>query len=54
MTSNFGNHISVKKIKDSFPNIVSGDFNFQEVSGEDVKKEIINLNVRKSSANGPI
>ena len=31
------------------PSIVSGDFNFQEVSGEDVKKEIVNLNVKKSS-----
>ena len=36
--SNFDNHISIKKIKESFPNIVSGDFNFQEVSREDVKK----------------
>ena len=54
ITSNFDNHISIKKIKESFPNIVSGDFNFQEIAREDVKKEIINLNVKKSSTNGSI
>ena len=54
ITSKFDNHISIKKIKESFPNIVSGDFNFQEVAREDVKKEIINLNVKKSSTNGSI
>ena len=37
-----------KKIIESFLNIVSGNFNFQEVAREDVKKEIINLNVKKS------
>ena len=54
MTSNFDNHVSIKKIKKSFPNIVPDDFNFQEVAREDVKKEIINLNVKKSSTNGSI
>ena len=54
ITSNFDNYISIKKIKESFPNIVSGDFNFQVISREDVKKEIINLNVKKSSRNGSI
>ena len=52
--SNFDNHVSTKKIKESFPSIVSSDFNFQEVAREDVKKEIINLNVKKSSTNGSI
>ena len=33
---NFDNHLSIKKIKESFLNIVSGDFNFQEVAREDV------------------
>ena len=28
----------MKKIKESFPNIASGDFNFQEVAREDVNK----------------
>ena len=32
ITSNFDNHISTKKIKESSPNTVSGDFNFQKVS----------------------
>ena len=48
ITSNFENQISIKKIKESFSNIVSGDFNFQEVSREDVKKEIIILNLKKN------
>ena len=43
MTSNFENRISTKQIKESFPNIVSSNFNFPEVSMEKVKKEIINL-----------
>ena len=50
----FGNHISIKEMKESFPNIVSGNSNFQEVSRQDVKKEIINLKVKKSSTNGSI
>ena len=50
--SNFDNHLSIKKIKEFFPSIVSGNFNFQEVARDDVKKEIINLNVKKSSTNG--
>ena len=54
ITSNFGNHISIKDMKESFPNIVSSNFNFQEVSREVVKKEIINLKVKKSSTNGSI
>ena len=49
IASDFDNHISIKRIKESFQNIVSRDFNFQEVSREDVKKEIIDLNVKKSS-----
>ena len=54
ISSNLDNHISIKKLKEPFPNIVSGDFNFQEVSREDVKKQIINLNVKKSSTNRSI
>ena len=52
ITTNFDNHVSIKKIKQSFPNIVSGNFDFQEVAREDVKKEIINLNVKKSQLMG--
>ena len=47
ITSNFDNRISIQKIKGSFPS-------FQEVSREDVKKIIINLNVKKSSTRGSI
>ena len=47
ITSNFDNHISIAKIKESFPNIVLRDFDFQEVSRENVKNGIINLNLKK-------
>ena len=47
ITSNFDNHISIKKVKELFPNILPSNFNFREVSWKDVKKEIINLNVKK-------
>ena len=33
-------------MKESSSNIVFGNFNFQEASKEDVKTEIINLNVK--------
>ena len=54
LSSNSDNHKGIKKIKESFPNIVSGNFNFQEVSKEDIKKEKINLNIKKSSTIGSI
>lgn len=54
ITSNFDNHIIIKKIKESFLNTVFRDFNFQEVCREDVKNKIINLNVKKPSTNGYI
>ena len=46
ITSNFDNHINIKEIRGSFPNILSGDFNFQEDSRENVKKEMINLSLK--------
>ena len=45
ITSNFNNDISIKVTKEFFSNIVAR---------EGVKKEIINLNVKNSLANGPI
>ena len=54
ITSNFNNDISIKVTKEFFSNIVSDNFNFQEVAREGVKKEIINLNVKNSLTNGPI
>ena len=49
--SDFNNHISIKKIREYFPNIIYGDFDFTEFSLENVKKEMLNLNVKKSSTN---
>ena len=54
ITWKFDSHISMKKIKKYCPSIASSNFNFQEVTKKDIKKEIINLNVKKSSSNGCI
>ena len=45
----FENHISIKKIHKIFPNIIPENFHFKEVSKDDVRKEIRNLNVKKLS-----
>ena len=50
LTSQFKDHTSIKKIKLSYPETVPDTFNFTLVSSEDVKKEIMNLNVKKSSS----
>ena len=50
LTSQFKDHANIKKIKLSYPEIVPDTFNFTLVSLEEVKKEIINLNVKKSSS----
>ena len=39
---------ALKKIKLSYPVTIPDTFNFTFVSLEDVKKEIMNLNVKKS------
>ena len=44
----FENHITIKKIHEIFPNIISENFHFKEVSKDDVRKEIRKLNVKKS------
>ena len=54
LTSQFKDHANIKKIKLSYPEIVPDTFNFTLVSPEDVKKEIMNLNVKKSSSNKAI
>ena len=54
ITTNFDNHVSIKKIKQSFPNIVSGNFNLQEVAREDVKKRNNKFECKKISTNGSI
>ena len=48
LTSQFKDHASIKKIELSYPEIVPNTFKFTLVSSEDVKKEIMNLNVKKS------
>ena len=44
--------ITFKKIREYFPDISYGNFDFTGVSLEDLKKEILNLNVKKYSTNG--
>ena len=50
----FGNHVSIKKIHETFPNIIPENFYSKEVSKDNVRKEIRNLNVKKSSTYGSI
>ena len=45
----FENHISIKKVHETFPKIIIENFRFKKVSKDDVRKEICNLNVKKSS-----
>ena len=40
--STFDNHVSIKKIKEYFPDAFNGNFEFTEVSQNEVKKEVIN------------
>ena len=54
ITSVFQNHVSIRKIQECFPNIKANDFNFRQVSLKEVKPEILNLNIRKSSTKGSI
>ena len=54
IVSEFDDHISIKKIKEFFPDINFNDFEFETVTMEDVKKEILNLNTKKSSTSGSI
>ena len=46
--------MSIKKIKASFPDINVNDFRFETATMEDVKKEILNLNIKNSSTRGSI
>ena len=54
IVSEFDDHISIKKINEFFPDINVNDFEFETVTMEDVKKEILNLNTKKSSTSGSI
>ena len=50
----FENHISIKKIHETFPNIIPENFHFKEVSKDDVRKEMRDLNVKKSLMYGSV
>ena len=54
IVSEFDDHISIKKIKGFFPDITVNDSEFETVIMKDVKKEILNLNTKKSSNCGSI
>ena len=50
----FHDHISIKKIKENYSEIVLNSFKFEPVTKDDIKNEIQNLNVKKSSTFGCI
>ena len=52
ITSVFQNHVSITEIQEFFPNVKASDFNFRHVSLKEVKSEILNLNIKKSSTEG--
>ena len=45
----FHDHINIKRIKEIHPEIVPKSFKFKPVTKDDIKNEIQNLNVQKSS-----
>ena len=45
ITSAFKNHIGIRKIRYCFTNKKSNDFNFRQLSLNEVKSEILNLNI---------
>ena len=52
--STFDNHISIKKISEYFPVACNSNFEFIEDSQDEVKKEVLHLNVKKPSASSSI
>ena len=54
LTKNYENHISIRKIKETYPEIVLGSFYFKSVSLDDIKKEVLNLNPKRPSTSGTI
>ena len=46
--------LALKEIHETFPNIIPENFYFKEVSKDDVRKEIHNLNNKKPSTYGSI
>ena len=54
ITSAFNNHVSIKKIREVFPEINSNNFEFTKVAEQSVKNEVLKLNTKKSSTSGSI
>ena len=52
LTKYYNNHISIRKLKEAYPEIVPDSFYFKSVSLDEVKKEVLNLNPKKSSTTG--
>ena len=52
LTKNYDNHISIRKIKEAYPEIIPVSCHFKSVSLDDVQKEVLNL--KKSSTSGTI
>ena len=50
----FENHITIKTIHEKYPEILPESFKFQFLSNNEVKKEIENLDTKKSSTYGSI
>ena len=50
----FENHIIIKMIHEKYPEILPESFKFQFASNNEVKKEIENLDTKKSSTYGSI
>ena len=50
----FNDHISIKKFKEIYPEIVANSFKFGSVTKDNIKYQIQNLNVKKSSTFGCI
>ena len=45
--SAFNNHVSIKKIREVFPEISSNNFEFTIVTEQSVKNEVLKLNTKK-------
>ena len=50
----FDNHISIKKINKYFPDVSNTNFEFTEIFQGEIKKEVLHLNVKKSSTSSSI
>ena len=46
--------MNIKKIKECFADASNNNFEFTEVSQDEVKKEVLHLNVKKSSTSSSI